>query len=175
MPSHFVGRSGELGHIFRTTGRMSSTATCFTTCCLMFGDNVASHTMNPSCSYSRVPSVSTAAKDILPPSTTRRTGRCFLRHGKNPPFFGAGCRLWIASRTRVGRPHLRCHTHSGCAQRSHPPGARNDRKPLGHCRHIGGARTSSSDRVRGRPNLHRSTTPKQFRPGPLSASVRHRV
>ena len=31
--------------------------------------------------------------------------------------------------------------------------------PLGHCRHIGGALTRFSDRVRGRPNLRRATTP----------------
>ncbi len=45
--------------------------------------------------------------------------------------------------------------------------------PLGHCRHIGGAHTRFSHRVRRRPNLLRSTTPTRLRATCFVHSVTH--
>ena len=71
-----------------------------------------------------------------------------------------------------GSPRPGARTEFANLHRSHRPNARNDGKPLSPCRHIGGARTRFSHRVRGCRNLHRSTTSKSTSASISSHSLR---
>ena len=86
----------------------------------------------------------------------RARGSAWTRRKGRLPGTRSTTRLELVAPTEEWRGNLL--THSGHIDRMH----KTTESPLGHCRHIGGARTSVSDRVRERPNLHRSTTPLKF-------------